>query len=86
MTKYIENNIIFPSVKIYKDVMNIDDTLKSLLYIPAPACSNLLLFNCSEQRESLSKFNKALDNFKVECAINHIKKSSNHKNNTSFFL
>ena len=44
MTKYIENNIIFPSVKIYKDVMNIDDTLKSLLYIPAPACSNLLLF------------------------------------------
>ena len=84
MTKCIENNIIFPSVKIYKDVMNIDDTLKSLLYIPAPACSNLLLFNCSEQRESLSKFNKALD--KVECAINHIKKSSNHKNNTSFFL
>ena len=84
MTKYIENNIIFPSVKIYKDVMNIDDTLKSLLYIPAPACSNLLLFNCSEQRESLSKFNKAPD--KVESAINHIKKSSNHKNNTSFFL
>ena len=80
MTKYIENNIIFPSVKIYKDVMNIDDTLN----ISAPACSNLLLFNCSEQRESLSKFNKALD--KVECAINHIKKSSNHKNNTSFFL
>ena len=84
MTKYIENNIAFPSVKIYRDVMNIDDTLKSLLYISAPACSNLLLFNCSEQRESLSKFNKALD--KVECAINHIKKSSNHRNNTSFFL
>ena len=72
MTKYRVGNIIFPSKKIYKDVRNIDNTIKSLLYIPAPVLSNLLLLNCSEERESLSKFSKALD--KVEYVINCILK------------
>ena len=53
MTKYVENNIIFPSVKIYKDVMNIDDTLKSLLYIPAPACIVIYFFLPALNKENL---------------------------------
>ena len=62
--------MIFPSEKIYKNIKDIDNILRSL-YIPAPACSPYTLINCSSARNSITNFNHALD--KVEESINKIK-------------
>ena len=59
------SNIIFPSEKIYKNIKDIDNILRSL-YMPAPACSPYTLINCSSARGSIT-----LD--KVEESINRIK-------------
>ena len=69
---FTENDIIFPSKKIYKNVKNIDNTILSLLYTQAPYFEECLLVSCSEMRNSINKFNKALD--QVENSINKIKK------------
>ena len=70
ITTFRASNMIFPSEKIYKSIKNIDNNLKSL-YIPAPVCSPYTLINCSSARNSITKFNLALD--KVEESINKIK-------------
>ena len=63
------SNMIFPSEKIYKN-KDVDNILRSL-YMPAPVCSLYTLINCSTARDSITKFNHALD--KVEESINRIK-------------
>ena len=70
ITTFRASNMIFPSEKIYKSIKDIDNNLKSL-YMPAPVCSLYILINCSSARNSITKFNLALD--KVEESINKIK-------------
>ena len=67
---FTKSDIIFPSEKIYKNIKDVDDNLRSL-YMPAPVCSPYILINCSSARNSSTKFNLALD--KVEESINKIK-------------
>ena len=62
--------MIFPSEKIYKNIKDIDNNLRSL-YMLAPTFSPYTLINCSSARDSITKFNHALD--KVEVSINKIK-------------
>ena len=69
-TAFRASNIIFPSEKIYKNIKDIDNILKSL-YMLAPVCSPYTLINCSSARDSITKFNNALD--KVDVSINKIK-------------
>ena len=69
-TNFRARNMIFPSEKIYKNIKDIDNIIRSL-YMPAPTCSLYTLKNCSPVRESITKFNHALD--KVEESINRIK-------------
>ena len=64
------SNMIVPSEKIYKNIKDIDNNLRSL-YMIAPTCSPYILVNCSPARNSITKFNHALD--KVEESINKIK-------------
>ena len=64
------SNMICPSEKFYKNIKDIDNILRSL-YMPAPACSPYTLINCSSVRDTITKFNHALD--KVEESINKIK-------------
>lgn len=71
ITTFRAGNMIFPSEKIYKYIKDIDNNLKSL-YIPAPTFSPYTLINCSSARDTITKFNHALD--KVEESINKIKK------------
>ena len=47
------------------------------LYMLAPVCSPYILINCSPARNSITKFNHALD--KVELSINKIKQKVNIK-------
>ena len=68
-TNFRARNMIFPSEKIYKNIKDIDNIIRSL-YMPAPTCSLYTLINCSPVRESITKFNHALD--KVEESINRI--------------
>ena len=70
ITTFRASNMIFPSEKIYKNIKDIDNILRSL-YMPAPACSPYTLINCSSARNSITNFNHALD--KVEESINKIK-------------
>ena len=70
ITPFRASNMIFPSEKIYKNIKDVDNNLRSL-YIPAPVCSPFTLINCSSARNSITKFNHALD--KVEESINKIK-------------
>ena len=67
---FTKSDIIFPSEKIYKNIKDVDNNLRSL-YMPAPVCSPYILINCSSERNSLTKFHLALD--KVEKSINKIK-------------
>ena len=69
---FTESDIIFPSKKIYENVKKIDNTILSLLYTKAPYFKECILVSCSEMRNSINKFNKALD--QVENSINTIKK------------
>ena len=69
---FTENDLIFPSKKIYENVKKIDNTILSLLYTQAPYFKECILVSCSEMRNSINKFNKALD--QVENSINTIKK------------
>ena len=70
-TKFIANNMIFPSEQIYKNIKDIDKTIYSLLYTKAPVLSPYTLINSSSARDTITKFNHALD--KVENSINKIK-------------
>lgn len=70
ITTFRASNMIFPSEKIYKNIKDIDNILRSL-YMPAPACSPYTLINYSSARDSMTNFNHALD--KVEESINRIK-------------
>ena len=69
---FTENDLIFPSKKIYENIKNIDNTIFSLLYTQAPYFEDCLLVCCSEMRSSINNFNKALD--QVENSISKIKK------------
>ena len=69
---FTENDLIFPSKKIYENIKNIDNTILSLLYTKDPYFEECILISCSEMRNSINKFNKALD--QVENSINTIKK------------
>ena len=69
-TTFRASNMIFPSEKIYKNVKDIDNIIRSL-YMIAPICSPHILINCYPARDSINKFNHALD--KVEESINKIK-------------
>ena len=69
---FTENDLIFPSKKIYENIKNIDNTILSLLYTQAPYFEDCLLVSCSEMRNSINNFNKALD--QVENSISKIKK------------
>ena len=69
---FTENDLIFPSKKIYENIKNIDNTILSLLYTQAPYFEDCLLACCSEMRNSINNFNKALD--QVENSISKIKK------------
>ena len=69
---FTESDIIFPSKKIYENIKNIDNTILSLLYTKAPYFEECILISCSEMRNSINKFNKALD--QVENSINTIRK------------
>ena len=69
---FTENDIIFPSKKIYENIKNINNTILSLLYTKAPYFKECFLVSCSEMRNSINKFNKALD--QVENSISKIKK------------
>ena len=69
---FTESDIIFPSKKIYENVKKIDNTILSLLYTKAPYFKECILVSCSEMRNSINEFNKALD--QVENSINTIKK------------
>ena len=62
--------MIFPSEKIYKNIKDIDNILRSL-YMFAPTCSPYTLINCPSARDSITKLNHALD--KVEESMNKIK-------------
>ena len=70
ITTFRASNMIFPSEKIYKNIKDIDNNLRSL-YMLAPTFSPYTLINCSSARDSITKFNHALD--KVEVSINKIK-------------
>ena len=70
ITTFRESNMIFPSEKIYKNIKDIDNNLRSL-HMLAPTCSPYILINYSPVRDSITKFNHALD--KVEVSINKIK-------------
>ena len=70
ITAFRASNMIFPSEKIYKNIKDTDNICRSL-YMPAPTCSPCILINCSPARDSITKFNNALD--KVEVSINKIK-------------
>ena len=70
ITTFRASNMIFPSEKIYKNIKDIDNNLRSL-YMLAPTCSPNILINYSPVRDSITKFNHALD--KVEVSINKIK-------------
>ena len=69
-TTFSASNVIFPSEKIYKNIKDIDNIIRSL-YMIAPICSPHILINCSPARDSINKFHHALD--KVEESINKIK-------------
>ena len=69
---FTENDLIFPSKKIYENIKNIDNTILSLLNTKAPYFKECILVSCSEMRNSINEFNKALD--QVENSINTIKK------------
>ena len=69
---FTENDLIFPSKKIYENIKNIDNTILSLLYTKAPYVEECILVSCSEIRNSTNKFNKALD--EIENSINTIGK------------
>ena len=69
---FTESDIIFPSKKIYENIKKINNTILSLLYTKAPYFEECISISCSEMRNSINKFNKALD--KVENSINTIKK------------
>ena len=69
-TTFRASNMIFPSEKIYKNIKNIDNILRSL-YMLAPVLCPYILINCSSARDSITKFNHTLD--KVEESINKIK-------------
>ena len=68
---FTEDDLIFPSKKIYENIKKINNTI-SLLYTQAPGFEECKLVNCSEMRNSKNKFNKALD--EIENSINTIKK------------
>ena len=70
---FTKNNIIFPSKKIYENIKDIDNNLKSL-YIRAPVWCSYTFIPRSPARSSLTKFNRALDI--VDESINEIKKKS----------
>ena len=65
---FTENDLIFPSKKIYENIKNIDNTILSLLYTKAPYFEECILVSCSEIWNSTNKFNKALD--EIENSIN----------------
>ena len=69
---FTETDIIFPSKKIYENIKKVDNTILSLLYTKAPYFKECILASCSEMRNSINEFNKALD--QVENSINTIKK------------
>ena len=69
---FTENDLIFPSKKFYENIKNIDNTVLSLLYTKAPYFEECLVVSCSEMRNSINNFNKALD--QVENSISKIKK------------
>ena len=69
---FTESDIIFRSKKIYENIKNIDNTILSLLFTQAPYFEECILISRSEMRNSINKFDKALD--KVENSINTIKK------------
>ena len=69
---FTENDLIFPSKKFYENIKNIDNTILSLLYTKAPYFEECLVVSCSEMRNSINNFNKALD--QVENSISKIKK------------
>ena len=68
---FTKNNIIFPSKKTYENIQKIDNNLKSL-YMLTPVCSSYTFINYSPARNSITKFNHALDI--VEKSINKIRK------------
>ena len=70
ITTFRASNMIFPTEKIYKNIKDIDINLRSL-HMRTPACSPYILINCSSARDTITKFNHALD--KVEESINKIK-------------
>ena len=67
---FTENDLIFPSKKFYENIKNIDNTILSLLYTKAPYFEECLVVSCSEMRNSINNFNKALD--QVENSISKI--------------
>ena len=69
---FTENDLIFPSKKFYENIINIDNAILSLLYTKAPYFEECLVVSCSEMRNSINNFNKALD--QVENSISKIKK------------
>ena len=69
---FTENDLIFPSKTFYENIKNIDNTILSLLYTKAPYFEECLVVSCSEMRNSINNFNKALD--QVENSISKIKK------------
>ena len=71
ITTFRASNMIFPSQKIYKNIKNIDNILRSL-DMPTPACSPYTLINCSSARNSITNLNHALN--KGEESINRIKR------------
>lgn len=71
MTTFSASRIIFPSKKIFNIIREIDNNILPL-YIPAPSYIKQKLINTSEERETITKFNKALD--KIEKSINKIKR------------
>ena len=69
---FTENDLIFPSKEIYENIKNIDNTILTLLNTRAPYFEDCFLVSCSEMRNSINNFNKALD--QVENSISKIKK------------
>ena len=65
------SNIIFPSKEIFKIIKDIENNILSL-YTPLPSYCSQKLINYSEERDTITTFNNALD--KIEKSVNKIKK------------
>ena len=68
---FTEDDLIFPSKKIYENIKMINDTI-SPLYTQVPCLEECNLVNCSEVRNSNKKFNSTLD--EIEYIIKTSKK------------